>query len=281
MAAIKRCEEEFNPWPPFVDIFSSVILVLMLFLLIVIVNLAYYMKYKVEVRMTGNLEVTQKLNATTAAIQKTSAKQMQEVISKEVLEGYAKKVKELEDTIVDNTATKSKMEQKLSELSEVIRKMKSEAESDAKGEGEKKGSDKQSLFEGGKDIGNAVKRQKSDVFEGQQSIEKVNSAYLIVFHDNEVFISKEIFAKISSALKEELKRNSNAKFTLSVADTRKVLGPVMARQISLGRILNVKNLITKRAGIDPKKVTIHYSARENEKVNKTQYINGYVKVQVQ
>jgi hypothetical protein len=43
--AKKQCIEEFNPWPPFVDIFSSVILVLMLFLLIVVVNLGYYMQF--------------------------------------------------------------------------------------------------------------------------------------------------------------------------------------------------------------------------------------------
>jgi len=37
-----KCEEEFNPWPSFVDIFSSVILVLLLFLLVVLANLGYY-----------------------------------------------------------------------------------------------------------------------------------------------------------------------------------------------------------------------------------------------
>ncbi len=45
MARVKKCEEEFNPWPPFVDVFSSVILVLLLFILVTIVNVAYYMQF--------------------------------------------------------------------------------------------------------------------------------------------------------------------------------------------------------------------------------------------
>ena len=51
----KRCVEEFNPWPPFVDIFSSVILVLLLFLLITIVNIGYYAQFKFKVSYTGTI----------------------------------------------------------------------------------------------------------------------------------------------------------------------------------------------------------------------------------
>jgi len=48
MARSKKCEEEFNPWPPFVDVFSSVILVLLLFILVTIVNVAYYMQFNTK-----------------------------------------------------------------------------------------------------------------------------------------------------------------------------------------------------------------------------------------
>ncbi|RXJ80155.1 hypothetical protein [Arcobacter sp. F2176] len=51
----KKRVEEFNPWPPFVDIFSSVILVLLLFLLITIVNIAYYAQFKFKVSYTGTI----------------------------------------------------------------------------------------------------------------------------------------------------------------------------------------------------------------------------------
>ncbi|MGE4419444.1 MAG: hypothetical protein AB7D38_06390 [Sulfurimonas sp.] len=49
----KRCEQEFNPWPAFVDVFSSVILVMLLFLLITIVNIVYYAQFKFKVSYTG------------------------------------------------------------------------------------------------------------------------------------------------------------------------------------------------------------------------------------
>lgn len=51
----KRCEQEFNPWPSFVDLFSSVILVLLLFLLITIVNIVYYSQFKLKVAYTGTV----------------------------------------------------------------------------------------------------------------------------------------------------------------------------------------------------------------------------------
>ena len=56
MARAKQCEEEFNPWPPFVDVFSSVILVLLLFVMVMIVNVAYYMQFNSK----SNSEATTK-----------------------------------------------------------------------------------------------------------------------------------------------------------------------------------------------------------------------------
>jgi len=50
-----RCLDEFNPWPSFVDIFSSVILVLLLFLLVLIVNIGYYAQFKFKVQYDGSI----------------------------------------------------------------------------------------------------------------------------------------------------------------------------------------------------------------------------------
>ena len=50
-----KIEEEFNPWPSFVDIFSSVILVMLLFLLVVLVNLGYYAQFRYKVSYTGSI----------------------------------------------------------------------------------------------------------------------------------------------------------------------------------------------------------------------------------
>lgn len=51
----KKCVESFNPWPPFVDMFSSVILVLLLFMLILIVNIGYYAQFKFKISYTGSI----------------------------------------------------------------------------------------------------------------------------------------------------------------------------------------------------------------------------------
>ncbi len=55
----QKCLEEFNPWPSFVDIFSSVILVLLLFLLVLIINIVYYAQFKYKVSYDGSLSQTE------------------------------------------------------------------------------------------------------------------------------------------------------------------------------------------------------------------------------
>lgn len=49
----KKHIEEFNPWPAFVDLFSSVILVLLLFLLVTVVNIIYYSQFKFKIAYAG------------------------------------------------------------------------------------------------------------------------------------------------------------------------------------------------------------------------------------
>ncbi len=62
----KKCLEEFNPWPSFVDIFSSVILVLLLFLLVLIVNVGYYSQFKFKIQYEGSI-ITDKIVLTETA----------------------------------------------------------------------------------------------------------------------------------------------------------------------------------------------------------------------
>lgn len=52
-----RQAEEFNPWPAFVDLFASVIMVVLMFLLVLIVNVAFYAQYKYKVSYTGSVAV--------------------------------------------------------------------------------------------------------------------------------------------------------------------------------------------------------------------------------
>lgn len=66
----KKCIEEFNPWPPFVDIFSSTILVLLLFMLILIVNLGYYAQFKFKISYTGTIATSQLITEEVTKINK-------------------------------------------------------------------------------------------------------------------------------------------------------------------------------------------------------------------
>lgn len=74
----KRCEQEFNPWPSFVDLFSSVILVLLLFLLITIVNIVYYSQFKLKVAYTGTV-IKDEVIPTTQTNQIDAIKKQEEI----------------------------------------------------------------------------------------------------------------------------------------------------------------------------------------------------------
>lgn len=52
-----RSVEEFNPWPAFVDLFASIIMVVLMFLLVLIVNVAFYSQYKYKIAYTGSVSV--------------------------------------------------------------------------------------------------------------------------------------------------------------------------------------------------------------------------------
>jgi len=98
----KKCLEEFNPWPPFVDIFSSTILVLLLFMLILIVNLGYYAQFKFKVSYTGTISTDQLI--TESIPSKSMVKVLK--IKKEITE-EAK-----QETVVQKTSIISEVQEK-------------------------------------------------------------------------------------------------------------------------------------------------------------------------
>lgn len=49
--------EPFNPWPGFVDLFASVIMVVLMFMLVLIVNISYYSQFKYKIAYTGAIEI--------------------------------------------------------------------------------------------------------------------------------------------------------------------------------------------------------------------------------
>jgi len=95
----KKCLEEFNPWPPFVDIFSSTILVLLLFMLILIVNLGYYAQFKFKVSYAGTIATDQLI---TESIPSKSMVKVKKEITEEVKQ----------ETVVQKTSIISEVQEK-------------------------------------------------------------------------------------------------------------------------------------------------------------------------
>lgn len=58
----KKHLEPFNPWPGFVDLFASVIMVVLIFMLVLIVNITYYAQFKYKVAYIGSAAVQKLIN---------------------------------------------------------------------------------------------------------------------------------------------------------------------------------------------------------------------------
>jgi len=206
----KRCPEEFNPWPPFVDIFASVILVMLLFLLITIVNIGYYAQFKHKISYTASVE-------TEAPVQPEEQTRVPLV-----------KVECVPST---NTDTKEKIDDY--SFHKVL------APSDA--------NSKNSLFSGGQSIGNAVSyaANKTPKEFTKQKIIKKNLVITVSFEDKEIFVNSSIKRKIKLFVSDIKRRSKRAVFTILVSDPTNLVSSTISRQISLGRVLNVKNIIKK------------------------------------
>jgi len=74
--ARRRHTDEFNPWPAFVDLFASVIMLVLMFMLILIVNVAFYAQFKFKVSYTGTVPVEKPIEQT-EPVQNYEAKEIQ------------------------------------------------------------------------------------------------------------------------------------------------------------------------------------------------------------
>lgn len=213
-----RCPEEFNPWPPFVDIFASVILVMMLFLLITIVNIGYYAQFKYKVSYTASV-VTQ---APVQPEEQTKVKPKQEKCQKQ------------------------KTKEKIDGFS--FHKIKPEGVNTAKDR----------LFEGGKAEGNAVRyaAESKDASVTKQKLMKKDMQLSIQFQDKEIFLNAVSKRKLKLFVSSIKRRSPLAEFSIMVADPKVVISSTIAKQISLGRALNIQSVI-KSAHINKKNIHIH------------------------
>lgn len=53
----KKHVEAFNPWPGFVDLFASIIMVVLIFMLVLIINITYYAQFKYKISYSGSVPV--------------------------------------------------------------------------------------------------------------------------------------------------------------------------------------------------------------------------------
>jgi len=218
----KKCPEEFNPWPPFVDIFASVILVLLLFLLITIVNIGYYAQFKHKVSYTASV-------VTEAPVQ---PEEQTKVAPTPINKCTPSSAEDTKDAILEFSFHKVSAPQQENS--------------------------KNSLFEGGKKVGNAVsyavnKDQKE--FTKQQLIKK-DLVLTVRFQDKEIFLNSKIKRKLKLFLSDINRRSRRGIYTIYATDPANIISSTISRQISLGRVLNVKNIIS-RTKVDSKNIKIN------------------------
>ena len=219
----KRCPEDFNPWPPFVDIFASVILVMLLFLLITIVNIGYYAQFKFKKSYTASVETKAPVpsNETTKVVATLQECKPIETTQK--------------DEIPDDKAIS-------------FHKIIAPAFENANN----------SLFSGGQAQGSAVSyaANKDQKKFSKQKLIKKNLRLTIEFQDKEIFLNSSIKRRIKLFVAGINRRSKRAVFTLYVSDPKNIISSTMSKQISLGRVLNVKNIV-KRSNIKLKNIKLN------------------------
>lgn len=88
----KKDYQEFNPWPAFVDLFASVIMAILMFMLILIVNVAFYAQFKQKISYTGVVPVGQMIiDEKTQEQEMTNYKFFEKVIESDIKKEIAAK----------------------------------------------------------------------------------------------------------------------------------------------------------------------------------------------
>ena len=215
-----KIEEEFNPWPSFVDIFSSVILVLLLFLLVVLANLGYYMQFKYKVSYTGSISTSELIAspsspATTTEVSTSSSS--------------------------NGTNPNSDLNiQIISEQKQMILALQNQIAVDEKALKSAEGTDEADS------AGINVANKKEDTTQVQKMI-STDEYFVITYKADELFVDDVISKQLKDFLSKVKSKNANHQIYIYSSDTKNQLSATIARQISLARTMSVRNLIKKFA----------------------------------
>lgn len=203
---------EMNPYIAYVDLFSSVILVLLLFVLIMFVNVGYYMQF--NAKKTGRAVENNPMATVKVEPQGMMAP------PKEIAQDEKAKVKTDEGLKEDENNTTIRATEK------------------------------------------------------STNVEYKESDLMIVFNNNEYFINKRSIAEVATTVKKILKTKPNAKFEISVGDSKKIISSTQAKQVSLARVLSFKNELNKVPELKDR-VSINY--KQNSTLS---HEFGYLKIDV-
>jgi hypothetical protein len=205
-----KCEEEFNPWPSFVDIFSSVILVLLLFLLVVLANLGYYAQFKYKVSYNGSISTDDLITTTTTSSSSSSTISKNSEKNIQIINEQKQMILTLQNQIASTEHIKSA-----------------------------KGSD---------DIESAginVADKKENSTEIQKIITAVDEYLVVTYKDDELFIDDVNSKKIKDFLNSAKTKYPEHKIIIYSSEIQGQLSATISKQISLARTMSMRNLIKK------------------------------------
>ena len=235
-----KFEEEFNPWPSFVDIFSSVILVLLLFLLVVLANLGYYAQFKYKVSYNGSI-------ATDDLIVKKSS---------------------------SNSGSNPNSDlniQIIKEQKQMILALQNQLNSDPINVKSAKGSDE--VESPGIDVAD----KKEDSAEVQKMI--TAEEYLIItYKDDELFVDDVISKQLKDFLAKAKSKYQTHQINIYSSDIKDQLSSTISKQISLARTMSVRNLI-KKFGYEKKDIKIDLASKPEIKET-IDAKNGYLVIKI-
>lgn len=210
--------DDMNPFIAYVDLFSSVILVLLLFVLIMFVNIGYYMQFNSKDRSSNETNTTEQQEENVTEVVQVKK------------EDYEKLIQVFQQHETNNTTP----------------------------------------VRGGEAEGNVISK-KSEKF---ATADFVDNDTVIAFKNNEYFLTKDIVQEVASFMENRLKKDPNAIFYLSVGDSTKLISSTQTKQVSLGRILSLKNSLQAMPGLQNK---IKISYKQSDASN---YQYGYIKIDV-
>jgi hypothetical protein len=217
---------EMNPFISYVDLFASIIMVLLLFILIMFVNVGYYIQFNSK-NKTENKDAA-------AQQEKTQAEAVASALKIE-------KFKEIE-----------KEKEKIIQSREQIER------------------NNTTPVQGGETEGNIVTKES----ERYALADFKEQDMVIAFKNNEYFLTKELISQVTTFMQNIVKKNPNAFFYISVNDSKKIISSTQTKQVSLGRILSIKNALQKDPVLQNK---IKINFQQAEPLN---YDFGYLKIDV-